>query len=355
MNIRLLKWRFAAAFTLFMVGLFFTSSAYASETDGTIDATNKYAWSENIGWINFGTGVGAGDIHITDAGITGYAWSDTTGWINMNPTSSGVTVAANGDLGGFAWGEGTGYIDFSAASISSTGIFQGTATSTVTGTITFDCTNCLVETDYRPANFRVGGGGGGGGRTREDPPVVPPPVDGTTPPPSDGTHPAAEEPAVTTPPRPSLRLMLALRLLFAWMDPVDYQLTTKNQALERHFQFILSMKRTMNYYASSMGFFRGYLYNKPDQEPLKNVAELTKGIMISFSGCYSESQLERAIRHDRVDNPNYWWAGYWHFLDPLMQRYFGSVYLLWAPIDRLNILEVVDVFVLDYCQQQEDF
>ena len=43
---------------LFAVGFLFVSfynnSASASETNGTIDTTYKYAWGENIGWINFG-------------------------------------------------------------------------------------------------------------------------------------------------------------------------------------------------------------------------------------------------------------------------------------------------------------
>ncbi|MCX6721374.1 MAG: hypothetical protein NT026_02105 [Candidatus Staskawiczbacteria bacterium] len=40
---------------LFSVILFFTAGfAIASVTNGVIDASNKYAWAENAGWINFG-------------------------------------------------------------------------------------------------------------------------------------------------------------------------------------------------------------------------------------------------------------------------------------------------------------
>jgi hypothetical protein len=157
-----------------------TPTAFASATDGTIDPNNvgnQYAWSENAGWINFGTGVGAGDIHVTALGITGHAWSDNYGWINMAPTGSGLTFSAPGDLTGSAWGESTGYIDFDGVSIDDLGFFMGTATGTITGTINFDCATCVVETDFRPngtggSSRRIteeialqasGGGGGGGG------------------------------------------------------------------------------------------------------------------------------------------------------------------------------------------------
>lgn len=137
---------------------------FASATDGTIDPNNignQYAWSENAGFINFGTGVGAGDIHITDAGITGHAWSDLFGWINMNPPGSGVTFMTPGVLTGSVWGENTGYINFSGVQIDNNGIFSGVATGAVTGDVSFDCTQCTVETDYRPNASLVSSSSGG--------------------------------------------------------------------------------------------------------------------------------------------------------------------------------------------------
>src|SRR3989344_4930595 len=76
-------------FVLVCLSFFFTQLALASETNGTIDATSKYAWGENIGWINFGCD--NCDVVITDASITGNAWSTQFGWINLSPTTSGVT------------------------------------------------------------------------------------------------------------------------------------------------------------------------------------------------------------------------------------------------------------------------
>ncbi len=154
--------------------LAFAVSAKASETDGTIVSGGNagYAWSDQAGWVNFGTT--NGNLHITDSGITGYVWNSNYGWINMAPTIGGVAVTANGALSGYAWGSGLGWIKFSGASINSSGKFIGQATSAAIGTLTFDCDNCSVTTDYRPQNFRttpslvplatvLGGGGGGGG------------------------------------------------------------------------------------------------------------------------------------------------------------------------------------------------
>lgn len=138
-----------------------TGSVRASATNGTIDSVSKYAWGEDLGWLNFGTSGGA--VQVTDAALTGYAWSEHYGWINLAPTGSGVTNNAEGDLEGSAWGENVGYIDFSNVSISSSGVFAGTASSTIAGRISFDCTNCAVATDWRPASVRSAGSGSGGG------------------------------------------------------------------------------------------------------------------------------------------------------------------------------------------------
>lgn len=148
--------------------------SFASTTDGTIDATQKYAWGNRVGWVNFGTS--GGDVHVTDSAVTGYAWSENYGWINLSPSQSGVVNNSEGVLSGYAWGEKLGWINFSGVSVSSAGVFSGTAvvSSTHFGSISFDCTNCGVVTDWRPASVRGGSGssgttggnsGGGGGGT----------------------------------------------------------------------------------------------------------------------------------------------------------------------------------------------
>jgi hypothetical protein len=125
----------------------------ASTSNGTIDAGYIYAWSSDGGWVNFGTE--NGNVHITDAGLTGYIWSEVFGWINLNPTTGGVLNDGEGNLSGNAWGENTGWIDFSDVAINSSGEFTGTATNSVLGTVTFSCLNCGVKTDWRPVSSRV--------------------------------------------------------------------------------------------------------------------------------------------------------------------------------------------------------
>lgn len=119
----------------------------ASATDGTIDATNKYAWDDQSGWINFGTS--AGDVHVLADKLTGYAWSTNNGWIKLDPTSSGVKNDGTGALSGYAWGAQLGWINFSGVTIDANGVFHGSATGTQAGTLTFDCTHCKVSTDWR--------------------------------------------------------------------------------------------------------------------------------------------------------------------------------------------------------------
>ena len=138
---------------LFSIFYFLNSNiVFASTTDGTIDSAYKYAWSENTGWINFGCS--NCNIHITDSALTGYAWSENYGWINLNPATSGVTNNNEGALSGYGWGENTGWINFSGVLINSSGIFSGTASSAISGQISFNCDQCQIKTDWRPRSAR---------------------------------------------------------------------------------------------------------------------------------------------------------------------------------------------------------
>jgi hypothetical protein len=116
-----------------------------------ISATDKYAWSENTGWLNFGPSTGGVTVYpaylsgyawlqnigwiklganaggpyanttAADWGVnresggnlSGYAWSETAGWINFEPTHGGVTInPVSGLFDGYAWGENIGWISF---------------------------------------------------------------------------------------------------------------------------------------------------------------------------------------------------------------------------------------------------
>ena len=143
------KLRFIIIFPVFIfIGLFTSGgSLFASSTNGTIDPTYKYAWSENTGWINFGTT--NGDVHVTDSELSGYALSENIGWINLE----NIVNDGEGNLSGFAWSENTGYIKFNPTNggviINSEGFFTGSALSENIGWIIFDG-DYKVKTDWRP-------------------------------------------------------------------------------------------------------------------------------------------------------------------------------------------------------------
>ncbi|MDD5041472.1 MAG: S-layer homology domain-containing protein [Candidatus Peribacteraceae bacterium] len=149
------------------------SQVFASATDGTIDATSRYAWSENAGWIDFGST--EGNVHVTDTALSGYAWGEDAGWISLNCSNTEscatvdfkVTNDGEGTLGGHAWSENVGWIQFAPANggvtIASGGEFEGYAWNDTTGWIVFKCgatASCesvdyRIITDWRPASARA--------------------------------------------------------------------------------------------------------------------------------------------------------------------------------------------------------
>lgn len=129
--------------TLLLIGVFSPVSAFAMT--GGVLATKEYAWSNQIGYIDFR------NITITDSTVSGYAWATNSGFINFAPADfGGVVNDGHGNLSGSAWGEQLGWIDFDGVVIGSDGIFTGTATGTLVGTINFDCPNfCNTTTDWQ--------------------------------------------------------------------------------------------------------------------------------------------------------------------------------------------------------------
>ncbi len=142
---------FAAAIAAMVFSVY---PAFASITDGTIDPNSegyKYAWGENIGWVNFGTANGA--VYVTDSGLSGYALSETVGWINLN----NIENDGEGNLSGYAWGENIGWIKFNPTKggviINNSGEFTGSALGENIGWIIFDG-DYTVKTDWRPRSAR---------------------------------------------------------------------------------------------------------------------------------------------------------------------------------------------------------
>lgn len=118
----------------------------------SMSSAHKYAWGEKTGWINFNPT--HGNVVVTGTGMTGSAWNDIYGWINLHPTRGGVVNDGNGNLSGYAWGEQAGWINFNGVSIDSSGIFHGTASSDILGSISF---NCARNNSCGSSNFYVQG------------------------------------------------------------------------------------------------------------------------------------------------------------------------------------------------------
>jgi hypothetical protein len=135
---------------LFLVWIVFpVGFVLASSERGLVSG---YAWSEKIGWINFGDANGG--VIITDSSLSGYAWNENEGRINLSPSNGGVKNDGNGNLSGKAWCEGTGWIDFSGVNVSSSGVFSGIAHGDNNLSINFSCAHCAVSTDWLPSNLR---------------------------------------------------------------------------------------------------------------------------------------------------------------------------------------------------------
>lgn len=121
-----------------------------------IDPDNRYAWGENIGWVNFKPSQGEG-VTITNQELTGFVWAENVGWINLSPSFGGV-INTSGQLSGYAWGENVGWINFAptyggVVINKETGDFIGYAWGENVGWINFAPTNGGVNTSWRPPDL----------------------------------------------------------------------------------------------------------------------------------------------------------------------------------------------------------
>ena len=199
-----------------MIFFLFPVISYAST--GTIGVTTNAAWSDQTGWVNFAPTNGATyeGVYVSDSALTGSAWSQNYGWINFAPSHGGVTNDGQGHLGGTAWGDNIGWISFSGVTMNTTtGKFSGSATGPVIGTLTFDCSECDVATDWRPASSQSSGGGStgstgssGSGGVPINPTPTPAPTPTPTPEPTPSPTPEptptpTSEPTPTPAPTPT--------------------------------------------------------------------------------------------------------------------------------------------------------
>jgi len=138
-------------------------SVFASATNGTIDPVSRYAWTENAGWLDFGTATG--DVHVTDSALSGYAWGENIGWVSLNCSNDdscetvdyGVQNDDEGNISGYAWTENAGWINFDpvggGVTIDTNGEFAGYAWGENIGWIVFNCdtTDSCADVDYKVA------------------------------------------------------------------------------------------------------------------------------------------------------------------------------------------------------------
>jgi hypothetical protein len=109
--------------------ILWSSNLYAENIDPYEDGS-KYAYGENVGWLNFEPDTGSG-VQVAGYKLTGFVWAENVGWISMSCENTascgaggvdfGVTYDGSGNLAGFAWGENIGWISFSCDNTASCG------------------------------------------------------------------------------------------------------------------------------------------------------------------------------------------------------------------------------------------
>ncbi len=113
-----------------IVGIFFmlNKPVAVQAVSGLIPITG-YAWSDNIGWIQFNPSFGGVNYATSSGQLSGYAWSDNIGWIKFNGLSADSGVGGTGPVAS-----------------TSTGLISGWARACA-GTISGDCSSMTSRTD----------------------------------------------------------------------------------------------------------------------------------------------------------------------------------------------------------------
>lgn len=140
--------------TLLVLPILLTGGVAAAENIDPGGNGLRYAWGENVGWLNAEpSGNGGPGVQVSDFELTGSMWGENVGWISLSCTnrstcgtaSYGVVNNGHGVLSGYAWSENTGWINFGPADAGvvidpGTGDFSGRAWGENVGWITFAST-----------------------------------------------------------------------------------------------------------------------------------------------------------------------------------------------------------------------
>ena len=123
--------------TLCAVMLPLCVAAASGVAQTNVDATDKFAWHENVGWSNWAdANAGADGARVSGAHMEGYVWFENAGWLdigrglpntfdqyaNTNNTDYGINIdQTDGWLGGFGWQENLGWFNFDTPGLEVTG------------------------------------------------------------------------------------------------------------------------------------------------------------------------------------------------------------------------------------------
>jgi surface protein len=147
-------------------------------------------------------------------------------------------------------------------------------------------------------------------------------------------------------------VLQALRSLYKNASHESAQLTINGLEKERVAMKKLTLKTTIALLAKEMNLKNGYELRNPEKKYLENISELFKVTMLSFSECFTPKQIKRALSHDKRGS-SFWWAGYWFFLNPLLEQLINTEYNLWDEVGGSLVLDFLDLLVKDYCPYVE--
>ncbi len=128
---------------ILLAGLLISPALFAAG----ISATDKHAWAENAGWLNFNSATNSAGVQVYPDHLEGFVWAENLGWIRLGSHSGGgahtyantardnygVNHNGAGRLSGYGWSETVGWIKFqtphSQVTLDASGVFNGYAWS----------------------------------------------------------------------------------------------------------------------------------------------------------------------------------------------------------------------------------
>ncbi len=130
-------------FSVELILILVLAGGFASgENIDPYDDNARFAYAENVGWLNFDPAHGPGP-QVSSSNIQGFLWAENIGWINLSPANyGGVANDGSGNLSGYAWAENVGWLNFGPSlggvAINGDGAFDGWAWGENIGWIHFD-------------------------------------------------------------------------------------------------------------------------------------------------------------------------------------------------------------------------